>query len=71
MQGALPIRQGLSGGLQGHVGSSIVAIIGWHRFNVAFLTPAGNYKSAIMHKDRRGLALYFWQAHLSGYAMRL
>ena len=26
---------------------SIVAINGWNRFNVAFRTPAGNYKSAI------------------------
>lgn len=26
---------------------AIVAINGWNRFNVAFNTPAGNYKSAI------------------------
>ena len=26
---------------------SIIAINGWNRFNVAFRTPAGNYKSAI------------------------
>jgi AhpD family alkylhydroperoxidase len=29
---------------------AIVAINGWNRFNVAFHTPAGNYKSAIMRK---------------------
>lgn len=29
---------------------AIVAINGWNRFNVAFRTPAGNYKSAIMRK---------------------
>ena len=28
----------------------IVAINGWNRLNVAFRTPAGNYKSAIMSK---------------------
>jgi alkylhydroperoxidase family enzyme len=26
---------------------SIIAINGWNRLNVAFRTPAGNYKSAI------------------------
>jgi len=29
---------------------AIVAINGWNRFNVAFRTPAGNYKSAIARK---------------------
>jgi AhpD family alkylhydroperoxidase len=29
---------------------AIVAINGWNRLNVAFHTPAGNYKSAIMRK---------------------
>jgi alkylhydroperoxidase family enzyme len=29
---------------------AIVAINGWNRFNVAFHTPAGNYKSAIVRK---------------------
>jgi AhpD family alkylhydroperoxidase len=29
---------------------AIVAINGWNRFNVAFRTPAGNYKSSIMRK---------------------
>ncbi|HLN97050.1 MAG TPA: carboxymuconolactone decarboxylase family protein [Pyrinomonadaceae bacterium] len=29
---------------------AIVAINGWNRFNVAFNTPAGNYKSAVMRK---------------------
>ena len=29
---------------------AIVAINGWNRFNVAFQTPAGNYKSAIVRK---------------------
>jgi alkylhydroperoxidase family enzyme len=29
---------------------AIVAINGWNRFNVAFRTPAGNYKSAILRK---------------------
>jgi alkylhydroperoxidase family enzyme len=29
---------------------AIVAINGWNRFNVAFHTPAGNYKSAVMRK---------------------
>jgi hypothetical protein len=29
---------------------AVVAIDGWNRFNVAFQTPAGNYKSAVMHK---------------------
>jgi AhpD family alkylhydroperoxidase len=29
---------------------AVVAINGWNRFNVAFRTPAGNYKSAIMSK---------------------
>ena len=29
---------------------AIVAINGWNRFNVAFQTPAGNYKSAVMRK---------------------
>jgi AhpD family alkylhydroperoxidase len=29
---------------------AIVAINGWNRFNVAFHTPAGNYKSAIIRK---------------------
>ncbi len=29
---------------------AIVAINGWNRLNVAFRTPAGNYKSAIMSK---------------------
>jgi alkylhydroperoxidase family enzyme len=29
---------------------AIVAINGWNRFNVAFQTPAGNYKSAVMSK---------------------
>jgi AhpD family alkylhydroperoxidase len=29
---------------------AIVAINCWNRFNVAFHTPAGNYKSAITHK---------------------
>jgi alkylhydroperoxidase family enzyme len=27
---------------------AIVAINGWNRFNVAFHTPVGNYKSAIV-----------------------
>jgi hypothetical protein len=26
---------------------AIVAINGWNRFNVAFHTPAGNYKSSV------------------------
>jgi AhpD family alkylhydroperoxidase len=30
---------------------AIVAINGWNRFNVAFHTPAGSYKSAIAGKD--------------------
>jgi AhpD family alkylhydroperoxidase len=30
---------------------AIVAINGWNRFNVAFHTPAGNYKSAILSKS--------------------
>ena len=29
---------------------AIVAINGWNRFNVAFHTPAGNYKSTIASK---------------------
>jgi len=29
---------------------AIVAINGWNRFNVAFHTPAGGYKSPIMRK---------------------
>jgi AhpD family alkylhydroperoxidase len=29
---------------------AVVAINGWNRFNVAFRTPAGSYKSAIMRK---------------------
>ena len=29
---------------------AIVAINGWNRFNVAFHTPAGSYKSAIAGK---------------------
>lgn len=29
---------------------AIVAINGWNRFNVAFHTPAGDYKSAVAHK---------------------
>ena len=29
---------------------AVVAINGWDRFNVAFHTPAGNYKSAIIRK---------------------
>jgi AhpD family alkylhydroperoxidase len=29
---------------------AIVAINGWNRFNVAFQTPAGNYKSPILRK---------------------
>ena len=29
---------------------AIVAINGWNRLNVAFHTPAGNYRSAIAHK---------------------
>jgi AhpD family alkylhydroperoxidase len=29
---------------------AVVAINGWNRFNVAFRTPAGNYKSAIARK---------------------
>ena len=29
---------------------AVVAINGWNRFNVAFHTPAGNYKSAIIRK---------------------
>ena len=29
---------------------AIVTINGWNRFNVAFRTPAGNYKSAIVRK---------------------
>jgi hypothetical protein len=29
---------------------AVVAINGWNRFNVAFHTPAGNYKSAIVRK---------------------
>jgi len=29
---------------------AIAAINSWNRFNVAFHTPAGNYKSPIMHK---------------------
>ena len=29
---------------------AIVAINGWNRFNVAFHTPAGNYKSPILRK---------------------
>jgi AhpD family alkylhydroperoxidase len=29
---------------------AVVAINGWNRFNVAFQTPAGSYKSAVMHK---------------------
>ena len=29
---------------------AIVAINAWNRFNVAFHTPAGNYKSAIVRK---------------------
>jgi alkylhydroperoxidase family enzyme len=29
---------------------AVVAINGWNRFNVAFHTPAGNYKSAIASK---------------------
>jgi alkylhydroperoxidase family enzyme len=28
----------------------IVAINGWNRFNVAFHTPAGNYKSSVARK---------------------
>jgi AhpD family alkylhydroperoxidase len=30
---------------------AIVAINGWNRFNVAFHTPAGSYKSAIVRKS--------------------
>jgi AhpD family alkylhydroperoxidase len=33
---------------------AIVAINGWNRFNVAFHTPAGNYKSTIAAKDGAG-----------------
>jgi AhpD family alkylhydroperoxidase len=29
---------------------AVVAINGWNRFNVAFQTPAGNYKSAVVRK---------------------
>jgi AhpD family alkylhydroperoxidase len=29
---------------------AVVAINGWNRFNVAFRTPAGNYKSAVARK---------------------
>ena len=29
---------------------AVVAINGWNRFNVAFHTPAGNYKSAVVGK---------------------
>jgi len=29
---------------------AIVAINGWNRFNVAFHTPAGNYRSGIVSK---------------------
>jgi alkylhydroperoxidase family enzyme len=29
---------------------AVVAINGWNRFNVAFHTPAGNYKSAVVRK---------------------
>jgi AhpD family alkylhydroperoxidase len=30
---------------------AIVAINGWNRFNVAFHTPAGNYKAAVVRKS--------------------
>jgi AhpD family alkylhydroperoxidase len=30
---------------------AVVAINGWNRFNVAFHTPAGNYKSALIRKS--------------------
>jgi len=29
---------------------AVVAINAWNRFNVAFHTPAGNYKSTVVHK---------------------
>jgi AhpD family alkylhydroperoxidase len=34
---------------------AIVAINGWNRLNVAFNTPAGEYKSAVMRKSGRPL----------------
>jgi alkylhydroperoxidase family enzyme len=30
---------------------AVIAFNGWNRFNVAFHTPAGNYKSALMRKS--------------------
>jgi alkylhydroperoxidase family enzyme len=30
---------------------AVVAINGWNRFNVAFNTPAGDYRSAVMRKS--------------------
>jgi AhpD family alkylhydroperoxidase len=43
-------RQEFSEGELTQLTLAIVAINGWNRFNVAFHTPAGNYKSAIVRK---------------------